>query len=121
MASEPRHSVQPDPIGLKADEHRDSRRWMIKTGAMLVPAIMTLRATPAWAQTDYTVTAYRYGVGAGLCKNPDYNPNAAEHSTAGQEFVPCPEGNAFASPTVEGTADTSGNESRDLDRGPRRF
>ena len=72
---------------------RKARRGLIKTGAILLPAVLTLRATPAWAQTDYTITAYRYGVGKGLCKNPSFNPNANPGSTAGTEFVPCPTGN----------------------------
>ena len=72
---------------------RQARRGLIKTGAILLPAVLTLRATPAWAQTDYTITAYRYGVGKGLCKNPQFNPNANPDSTAGTEFVPCPTGN----------------------------
>jgi len=128
MASEPRHPVQPDPNRPVTDEHRDSRRWMIKTGAMLVPAIMTLRATPAWAQTDYTITAYRYGVGAGLCKNPKFNPNASEHSTAGQEFIPCPSGvGAVTDPDPIGSPDSlKRNDSpvedlRNIDDRPRQF
>ena len=59
---------------------------------LLVPAIATLHATPAWAQTDYTMTAYRYGTNAGQCKNPDFNPNANPGSTAGTEFIDCPTG-----------------------------
>jgi hypothetical protein len=66
-----------------------TRRRVLKTGALLVPAILTLRATPAWAQTDYTVTAYRYGVNAGLCRNPDFNPRAGGGPRS-VEFIPCP-------------------------------
>ena len=77
----------------------ESRRKWIKTGAILLPAVLTLRATPAWAQTDYTQTAYRYGTNAGLCKNANFNPNAAPDSTAGQQFVPCPTGNPPRKPT----------------------
>ena len=69
---------------------RVGRRAVVKAGAVLVPMIVTLRAMPAWAQVDYTQTAYRYGVGAGLCKNPKFNPSAAPGSTAGTEFIPCP-------------------------------
>lgn len=75
---------------MSKDEFRSTRRKVLKAGALLVPAIVTLRATPAWAQTDYTITPYRYGVGAGLCKNPKFNPNADPGSTAGTEFIPCP-------------------------------
>ena len=68
------------------------RRKVMTAAALLVPAIATLHATPAWAQTDYTMTAYRYGTNAGQCKNPDFNPNANPGSTAGTEFIDCPTG-----------------------------
>ena len=68
---------------------RPGRRKALKVGAMLVPTIVTLHATPAWAQTDYTMTAYRYGVNQGLCRNPKFNPNANPNSTDGQEFIEC--------------------------------
>ncbi len=52
------------------------RRQALIVGSLLVPTIVTLHGTPAWAQTDYTMTAYRYGDNAGKCRNPHYNPNA---------------------------------------------
>jgi hypothetical protein len=66
------------------------RRKVMTAAALLVPAIATLHATPAWAETDYTMTAYRYGTNAGRCRNPNFNPNANPNSTAGQEFIDCP-------------------------------
>ena len=65
------------------------RRKVMTAAALLVPAIATLHATPAWAQTDYTMTAYTYGANKGLCRNPKFNPNANPNSTAGQEFIEC--------------------------------
>ena len=69
---------------------RSTRRQMLRTGAIVVPTIITLHASPAWARTDYTVFAYRYGVNAGKCRNPHYNPEANPNSQAGQEFIDCP-------------------------------
>ena len=93
-----------------------NRRGLIKTGAILLPAILTLRATPAWAQTDYTKTAYLYGTNKGLCKNAHFNPNANPDSTAGTEFIPCkPPGNRSNStpdPTVTSDPDRTVNFSR---------
>ena len=66
------------------------RRKVLIAGALLVPTIATLHATPAWAQTDYTMTAYRYGSNTGLCRNPHFNPQANPQSQAGQEFIECP-------------------------------
>jgi hypothetical protein len=66
------------------------RRKLMTVGALLVPAIATLHATPAWAQTDYTMTAYRYGTNAGLCKNPRYDPNAPPGNWKSHEFIECP-------------------------------
>ena len=74
-----------------SEQHRSNRRRLLKTGAAIVPTIITLHAAPAWAQTDYTMVAYRYGANAGLCKNPNFNPNANANSTAGQEFIQCPD------------------------------
>lgn len=74
------------------DEFQAGRRRALKTGAFLVPTILTLHAAPAWATTDYTTTAYRYGTNAGLCRNPNYQENANPDSEAGQEFIECPEG-----------------------------
>jgi len=81
--------------------HR-SRRAVLKTGAILVPTIVTLHASPAWARTDYTQTAYRYGVNAGLCRNPDFDgrpghadrgrdpdPDRSRARWKKEEFVPC--------------------------------
>jgi len=65
-----------------------SRRDVLKAGAAAVPLIITLHASPAWAATDYTQTAYRYGTNAGLCRNPNF----VAGSTAPwkkDEFIPC--------------------------------
>lgn len=74
------------------------RRKALITGALLVPTIITLHATPAWAQTDYTSVAYKYGNHKGLCRNPDFDPNAdptADDATEHvlDEFVECEQGN----------------------------
>lgn len=74
----------PDPA-----QARPARRKFLATGAAVVPAILTLHATPAWATTDYTLTAYRYGAHAGLCRNARFNPNADPSSAVGQEFIEC--------------------------------
>jgi hypothetical protein len=86
------HRDQSSPSSVRA-----SRRRLLKTGALLVPVVMTLRATPAWAQTDYTMTAYRYGTNQGLCKNPAFSPNAVDQPNSGvmvekkqEEFISCP-------------------------------
>lgn len=81
-----RKDDRPEP-GNGADS---SRRRLLKSGALLVPVVLTLRARPAWAQTDYMLTAYTYGENAGLCRNPKYNPSANPGSRSGTEFVPCP-------------------------------
>jgi len=73
-----------------ASDRDRSRRTLLKHGAVLVPTIFTLTAVPAWAQTDYTSVAYRYGTQAGFCRNPHFNPNANPESHVGQEFVECP-------------------------------
>ena len=79
--------------GVRVDAgFKSGRRRALKTGAFLVPTILTLHAAPAWAVTDYTETAYRYGLNAGLCKNSNYNPQASPTSEAGQEFVDCGSG-----------------------------
>lgn len=66
----------------------EDRRRVLKAGALLVPTIMTLHAAPAWAQTDYTLVAYMYGEGAGLCKNPKWKPDSPGQ---GQEkYIECP-------------------------------
>jgi len=66
-----------------------SRRRVLKSGALLIPVVLTLRARPAWAQTDYMTTAYTYGENAGLCRNPKYNPSAQPGTKPGTEFIPC--------------------------------
>ncbi|HXV75665.1 MAG TPA: hypothetical protein VD788_05040 [Candidatus Polarisedimenticolaceae bacterium] len=78
-----------------------------------MPTILTLHAAPAWASTDYTLTAYRYGANAGRCRNPSYDPNADPSSTAGQEFIDCPLGTGSGQPTHE--VDTTGQtDTRDF-------
>lgn len=72
-------------------ERDSSRRRLLKAGALAVPSILTLHASPAWAGTDYTLSPYRYGVNAGRCRNPNFDPNAAPGSAAGEEFVSCPD------------------------------
>ncbi len=67
-----------------------TRRSILKTGALLIPSIVTLHATPASAGTDYTMMAYRYGDHAGLCRNPKFKPHA-QGSPVSEEFVPCEE------------------------------
>ena len=73
-------------------EFKPGRRKALQIGALVVPTIVTLHATPAWAATDYTVVAYRYGDNAGLCRNPKFNPMASPTSPNGQEFIACPDG-----------------------------
>jgi hypothetical protein len=99
MASHLDSNVAQTPDGSGSQE---TRRRVIKAGAALLPVILTLRATPAWAQTDYTTTAYRYGTNKGLCRNPKFDPNASPQSTEGQEFVPCADNNPLT-PTVPGS------------------
>ncbi len=71
---------------------RPGRRELIKVGALLVPTIVTLHATPAWAQNKYEMVAYRYGVNQGLCRNPQYRADAPPTSRNSQEFIECPPG-----------------------------
>lgn len=80
------NSIEPNDV---LEQRAAERRRLLLTGAVVVPTILTLHATPAWAGTDYTVTAYRYGVHAGLCRNAHFNPNADPNSQAGQEFIQC--------------------------------
>lgn len=68
-----------------AEEIRPGRRKLLIAGAVLVPTIVTLHATPAWAQTDYTQACYKYGDNAGMRRNP----NAGEGE---DEFIPCETG-----------------------------
>ena len=79
----------PETDMASADGFQDGRRKVLIAGALLVPTIVTLHATPAWAGTDYTMSAYRYGDNAGLCKNPDFDENAEEGDPNLQEFVQC--------------------------------
>jgi hypothetical protein len=78
------------PVRSADEDFRSARRQALKIGALIVPAIATLHATPAWAQTDYTMVAYRYGTNAGLCRNPKFDPTADPTSPEGQEFIRCP-------------------------------
>jgi hypothetical protein len=107
MANDDRRDVDPQlPPDSEENDVRPVRRRILKAGALLVPTIVTLHATPAWAQTDYTLVAYRYGVNAGLCRNPNYNPNANPNSTAGQEFIECPNDWQPGRPHVEYEVET---------------
>ena len=91
MADEDKNRDVPEGVTTSAeDAFRAGRRQALKIGAVLVPTIITLQATPAWAQTDYTMVAYRYGANAGLCRNPKFNPNASSNSPNSEEFIPCP-------------------------------
>lgn len=83
-----RVTSETDPTSTESGFQPGRRKAMI-VGALLVPRIVTLHGTPAWAQTDYTMTAYRYGDNAGLCRNPEYDPNADPNTEKGQEFVEC--------------------------------
>ena len=80
-----------DPGPEPASAARSSRRRLLKAGAVAVPSILTLHASSAWAGTDYTRNAYVYGVHAGKCRNPNFNPKASPNSPTGQEFISCPE------------------------------
>lgn len=68
------------------------RRKALIVGSLLVPTIITLYGTPAWAATDYSMTAYRYGDHTGLCRNPDFDPYASSDDDEGPEFVSCGSG-----------------------------
>ena len=65
-----------------------SRRDVLKAGAFAVPMILTLHASPAWAATDYTQVAYTYGVNAGKCRNPNFDPGSSSPWKK-DEFMPC--------------------------------
>jgi len=84
-----------------------SRRDVLKSGVALVPVIMTLHAAPAWAATDYTKVAYRYGVNAGLCRNPNFDPTS-NSSWKRDEFIPCEKNKHAGDPSweTESTAPT---------------
>jgi len=108
MADDNKHrSTTGSVMGSSEAGFRPGRRKVVIAGALLVPTIVTLHGTPAWAQTDYFMTAYKYGDGAGKCKNPHWNPNANPDSTAGQKFVDCPAG------TGSGTDDGTGGTGQD--------
>lgn len=65
-----------------------TRRKILRTGAALIPTIVTMHALPPSAGTDYTRTAYLYGVNKGLCRNPEFSRWARTGSRS-EEFVPC--------------------------------
>jgi len=88
---------------------RRSRRDVLKTGAALVPVIMTLHAAPAWAATDYTMVAYTYGTNAGLCRNPNFDPNSGADWKS-QEFMPCDQIRRFGGTTESESQTTSGTQ-----------
>ena len=69
-----------------------SRRDVLKTGAMAIPTIVTLYSAPAWAggSDKYTRVAYRYGINAGKCRNPNFDPSSNE-DWQDQEFMHCDE------------------------------
>ena len=67
-----------------------SRRDVLKAGAAAVPLIITLHASPAWAATDYTRIAYRYGVNAGKCRNPNFQAGSSSPWKK-DEFITCGE------------------------------
>jgi len=107
MSSENEDFIAPGTDTTSAEDGiRPARRKIMIAGALLVPTIVTLHGTPAWAQTDYTVTAYRYGDNAGKCKNPNYNPNANENSQASQEFIDCQTGRTHEDDSGEGQQDS---------------
>lgn len=91
------------------------RRQALKIGAVLVPTIITLQATPAWAQTDYTMMAYRYGTNAGLCRNPKFNPNANANSPNSQEFIRCPSQRDHQIFEIEDQTPSGGNTTPSMD------
>lgn len=76
-----------DQIETKAGR---SRRSLLKTGAVVIPTIVTLHASPAWATTDYTMVAYQYGANRGLCRNPNFDPSSSAPWKR-EEFMPCGE------------------------------
>jgi len=77
-----------------------TRRAVLKAGAILVPTIVTLHASPAWAQTDYTVTAYVYGTNAGLCRNPNFQAGSSAPWKK-DEFMPCDQITRLSTSTSE--------------------
>ena len=89
--SEQQRSDRADDRPESGRDADSSRRRLLKSGALLIPVVLTLRARPAWAQTDYMTTAYTYGENAGLCRNPKYNPQASPGTKPGTEFIPCPD------------------------------
>lgn len=82
------HRNRPDPAPEADSAARSSRRRLLKAGAVAVPSILTLHASPVWAGTDYTRNAYTYGINAGKCSNPNFNRDA---DPTGEEFISCPD------------------------------
>ena len=91
-----------DLVGSEADSAENGfqpgRRKVMIAGALLVPTIVTLHGTPAWAQTDYELTAYRYGDNKGKCRNPFYNDQANDNSPNSEEFIECTKGRPHDDP-----------------------
>lgn len=82
------HDEDPDLATNHREPAKRPRRDVLKTGATLVPVILTLHAAPAWAGTDYTRVAYRYGIHAGLCRNPNFDANS-NAPWKRDKFMPC--------------------------------
>ena len=88
-----------------------SRRAVLKAGAILVPTIITFHASPAWAATDYTMVAYRYGTNAGLCRNPNFQAGSGAPRKM-NEFMPCDQiVRSSATETESLAAESSGPQS----------
>ena len=94
---------KPTPDGFDS-----TRRAVLKTGAVLIPTIVTLHASPAWAATDYTLTAYIYGTNAGLCRNPNFQAGSSAPWKS-QEFMPCDQIVRSDGSTFDTTATQSGS------------
>lgn len=111
------NSEETGAITGNTDSAARSRRDVLKTGATLVPVMMTLYAAPAWAQTDYTQTAYRYGANAGLCRNPNFDPNSSAPWKR-DEFMPCEEirrgGNKTAETLPDEPTGQTGDGTKDI-------
>jgi hypothetical protein len=87
-----------------------TRRALLKTGAILVPTIVTLNASPAWASTDYTMVAYRYGTNAGLCRNPNFQAGSSSPWKM-NEFMSCDQIVRSTATETESLASGSGTQS----------
>jgi len=77
-----------NPIDSTRTRQERSRRDLLKAGVSAVPLIITLHAAPAWAATDYTRVAYRYGANAGKCRNPNFQPGS-NSPWKKDEFITC--------------------------------